>query len=131
MNDNNEYEKTINYSMEASISQAKLILEESLNKCSKIKRPKINTKRIICRIIFTGMIKIFIMIKAIHMYNINNKAAILIAMIFVEFVILMLTIKKNVIDLVLIYQKYAPEKLRKSCLYEPSCSEYMILAIKK
>ncbi len=32
---------------------------------------------------------------------------------------------------VLLYQKYAPEKLRRACLFTPSCSEYMLLAIEK
>jgi len=30
-----------------------------------------------------------------------------------------------------IYQRYASEDIRLSCVYEPSCSEYMILSIKK
>ena len=30
-----------------------------------------------------------------------------------------------------IYQRYAPEEIRLSCVFEPSCSEYMILSIKK
>ncbi len=30
-----------------------------------------------------------------------------------------------------IYQRYAPEEMRLRCLYTPSCSEYMILAIQK
>ncbi len=29
------------------------------------------------------------------------------------------------------YQKIAPKEIRGRCLYEPTCSEYMILAIKK
>lgn len=29
------------------------------------------------------------------------------------------------------YQRTAPETLRKSCRFIPSCSEYMILAVKK
>jgi uncharacterized protein len=29
------------------------------------------------------------------------------------------------------YQKTAPKKLRDSCRFEPTCSNYMILAIKK
>lgn len=32
---------------------------------------------------------------------------------------------------VLIYQRYAPERLRRACLFTPSCSEYMLLAIDK
>jgi putative membrane protein insertion efficiency factor len=46
-------------------------------------------------------------------------------------IIIILTSKKNIINLILLYQKYAPEKIRMSCLFEPTCSEYMILAIKK
>ena len=30
-----------------------------------------------------------------------------------------------------VYQRYAPEEVRLSCVFEPSCSEYMILSIKK
>ncbi len=30
-----------------------------------------------------------------------------------------------------VYQRYAPEDVRLSCVFEPSCSEYMILSIEK
>ncbi|WP_406681938.1 membrane protein insertion efficiency factor YidD [Shewanella subflava] len=30
-----------------------------------------------------------------------------------------------------IYRYFAPQKLRDSCLYEPTCSEYAILALRK
>ncbi len=33
--------------------------------------------------------------------------------------------------LVRLYQRYAPISVRSMCRYEPSCSQYMILAIKK
>ena len=32
---------------------------------------------------------------------------------------------------VLLYQRYAPANRRLACLFEPSCSEYMILSIRK
>ena len=35
------------------------------------------------------------------------------------------------INLILLYQKIAPKKLRNTCRFVPSCSNYMILAIKK
>jgi putative membrane protein insertion efficiency factor len=38
---------------------------------------------------------------------------------------------KIIISLILLYQKIAPEKLRGSCRFEPSCSNYMIMAIIK
>ncbi|EPZ5901347.1 membrane protein insertion efficiency factor YidD [Vibrio fluvialis] len=35
------------------------------------------------------------------------------------------------IRLIYLYRIIAPNKLRQSCLFEPSCSEYAILALKK
>ena len=40
-------------------------------------------------------------------------------------------LKKAIIWLVHFYQHYASDKTRLKCVYEPSCSEYMILAINK
>lgn len=42
-----------------------------------------------------------------------------------------LYIKPIAIWLVRFYQKYAPESIRDECLFEPSCSNYMIMAIEK
>lgn len=39
--------------------------------------------------------------------------------------------KRGVICLIHIYQRYAPDNIRNKCRFEPSCSEYMILAIEK
>lgn len=39
--------------------------------------------------------------------------------------------KSAAICAVQIYQRYAPASIRNKCRFEPSCSEYMILAIKK
>lgn len=38
---------------------------------------------------------------------------------------------KAVIWIVHVYQHFAPEELRLRCVYEPSCSEYMIMAVEK
>ena len=43
----------------------------------------------------------------------------------------MIFVKRCVICLVRIYQRYAPASIREKCRFEPSCSEYMILAIEK
>lgn len=42
-----------------------------------------------------------------------------------------LFLKKFLIRLVLIYQHFAPDRVRKRCLFTPSCSEYMILSLQK
>lgn len=40
--------------------------------------------------------------------------------------------RKNIaIFMVRLYQKFAPESIRSNCLYEPCCSNYMIMAIEK
>ena len=40
-------------------------------------------------------------------------------------------LRQFLIGLVLLYQAFAPKEMRESCLFEPTCSTYMILAIKK
>jgi putative component of membrane protein insertase Oxa1/YidC/SpoIIIJ protein YidD len=39
--------------------------------------------------------------------------------------------RKIVIGIVELYQHYAPEYMRRRCLLMPTCSEYMIMAVKK
>lgn len=39
--------------------------------------------------------------------------------------------KRIVIGLIKLYQHYAPERIRRKCIFKPTCSEYMILAIEK
>lgn len=43
----------------------------------------------------------------------------------------LLFLKRICIYLVRVYQHFAPEKVRNRCRYEPSCSDYMILALTK
>jgi len=39
--------------------------------------------------------------------------------------------KKIVIFFIRLYQKTAPDRIRNSCRFEPSCSEFMILSLQK
>lgn len=39
--------------------------------------------------------------------------------------------KKLLLTIIAVYQKYAPETVRSSCLFEPCCSEYMRISILK
>ncbi|MDE7445926.1 MAG: membrane protein insertion efficiency factor YidD [Lachnospiraceae bacterium] len=41
------------------------------------------------------------------------------------------SLKRILICLVRIYQRFAPSSLRMKCRFEPSCSQYMILALEK
>lgn len=40
-------------------------------------------------------------------------------------------LKVTVIGCIRLYQHYAPEEIRRRCLFKPTCSEYAILAIEK
>jgi putative component of membrane protein insertase Oxa1/YidC/SpoIIIJ protein YidD len=44
---------------------------------------------------------------------------------------ILLVSKKAIIGLVRLYQRYAPERIRRKCIFKPTCSEYMILALEK
>jgi putative component of membrane protein insertase Oxa1/YidC/SpoIIIJ protein YidD len=44
---------------------------------------------------------------------------------------LILTAKKAIVGLIKLYQHYAPERIRRKCIFKPTCSEYMIMAIEK
>lgn len=44
---------------------------------------------------------------------------------------LMFRLRRCMICLVRIYQRYAPERVRNKCRFQPSCSEYMIEALEK
>jgi len=43
----------------------------------------------------------------------------------------LVVLKQIVIGFVHLYQHYSPEDVRRSCLFKPTCSEYMLLAIEK
>lgn len=45
--------------------------------------------------------------------------------------VFLFTVKPFLILNVLLYQKYAPERIRRSCCFEPTCSNYMLQAIEK
>ena len=51
--------------------------------------------------------------------------------IFIFYVTAMCCLKSAVIGCIKLYQHYAPEEIRRRCLFKPTCSEYAILVIKK
>lgn len=42
-----------------------------------------------------------------------------------------IALKPALIGTIRLYQRYAPERVRRKCLFKPTCSEYAILAIEK
>lgn len=65
-------------------------------------------------------------------FKIAHPTAFVAIFIFLSFVLTgICCLKAAVIGCIKLYQHYAPEQIRRRCLFKPTCSEYAILAIKK
>ena len=51
--------------------------------------------------------------------------------VLVAGIVVLLYLKRILICLVRIYQRFAPAAVRNKCRFEPSCSQYMILSLQK
>jgi putative component of membrane protein insertase Oxa1/YidC/SpoIIIJ protein YidD len=50
------------------------------------------------------------------------------SIIYIE---LFFCLKYGIIGSIRLYQRYAPEDIRRKCLFMPTCSEYAIMAVRK
>lgn len=104
-----------------------------------LNRPKINFKKcILCLIGFVILITISIVTSKLMFYewvhnyvSLNEKYFIFIFTLTTSFIYCSVFLKRSLIWLVHLYQHYAPDRIRLKCVFEPSCSEYMILSIEK
>lgn len=92
-------------------------------------RPKINWKKILI------YVSVFFALLCILNYSLNFlmisiKIKIL-AFILYFIICFTLNLKNLLIFFIKIYQKFAPISIRMNCRFEPSCSNYMIMAIEK
>lgn len=95
----------------------------------KIVRPQINWLRIVvCSLVpivaSVVLLKIFMYLKLSVVLSVVLTGLLLLLYMFIN-------LKKIIICVVRIYQRLAPEAIRRKCRFEPSCSQYMILAIEK
>lgn len=110
---------------DATAMALKYISEQGQKDSKEVVRPKISFWREFLGIIFPILIYCAeIVTYVLFGYNVWIFVCALILTFIVFF-------PSFVIVTVLNYQKFAPESLRKACLFTPTCSEYMLLAIKK
>ena len=94
-----------------------------------LKRPQISWFRIILYFLIPAIV-ITALIIALKHFSVSTTMTVILALtVFTVYIIL--TLKRAIICAVKIYQRYAPDSVRNKCRFEPSCSEYMILAIEK
>ena len=104
-----------------------LLSQESEIQHSSIIRPNIKITKIL-----TGLIlPIAFYLTSIIMYIFLKEYYNIWLFIITLIIIFVFTIKNSFTLLVLLYQKFAPAKLRSSCRFSPSCSNYMLMSIEK
>lgn len=94
-----------------------------------INRPKIHLFRTIIYLLITFSISAGVGIAVFFIFN-NTLASFLSSGAFI-LIFLVIHIKHVLIWIIKFYQRVAPEKVRRRCRFEPSCSNYMIMAIEK
>ncbi len=124
---------TVSESKEESILKALKLLEDTKEELPPLYRPVFSTSHLIgvfliwffgCCI--SGCILFFIG----RFFHLN--AFLTAAMTVFPFVAALIVKAKSLLcNSILLYQKHAPEKLRRACVYTPTCSDYMLLAVEK
>lgn len=96
----------------------------------KLKRPKVSLIKILLLFIFLpAVVLAAFIVLLIHLGLPETTTFFIAAVILLAYILL--TTKRMFINVIKLYQRYAPDSLRNKCRFEPSCSEYMILAIEK
>lgn len=120
------YKDTIDKSKELSLQKAVAIfMEEQEKSKTSIIRPSVNPKKGIIKILFV------VVLVGLLCFLFNSFKVSLVYVLILVLFIVVINAKKTLIWLILLYQKYAPERIRKSCVFEPTCSNYMLMAIDK
>jgi len=94
----------------------------------ELERPDISIIRIICcSFLFVCGVVICVFLTLLFLKNIHA------VFLLLGYTILGLALfsKRIIICFVRLYQHYAPEEMRRRCLFKPTCSEYMILSLEK
>lgn len=134
-NGKNKYDETVSTSREESLLKALAIFEEERNKVEKptIIRPDINSKRVI----LLSLLRLILLAGLIVLAYVANSLwgvplwAGWLGVLAVFIVMVAVSGKRACIKCILLYQKHAPERVRASCVFEPSCSNYTMIAIEK
>lgn len=96
----------------------------------KLKRPNVSFIKILLLFIFLPAVVLAAFIVLLIHFGLPETTTFFIAAIIL-LAYIFLTTKRMFINVIKLYQRYAPDSLRNKCRFEPSCSEYMILAIEK
>jgi putative membrane protein insertion efficiency factor len=129
------YDSTVDESRQRSLEKALAIFENQRkeHECEaskRIKRPSVSVKKGLLVIIAVSvtLFLLFHYVLSIYIESLGTRMLIVLA---AGVLIFFVNMQKAATWLILVYQKLAPDELRLACVFEPSCSEYMLMAIKK
>ena len=122
-------DETISTSLQDSLLKAAELLEAGGTAPRSVQRPYIQPGKMLLRNLFWLLLSAAFFWAA-GLPECIAKHQLLLTVAFVLAVSL-INAQRIIIDLVLLYQRYAPLSLRAACVYQPSCSQYMILAVEK
>ena len=91
-------------------------------------RPSVNWRFVICAVLIFILCSFFLSIAVRHWVGVAFVAPILVCFFLVA---LLVWLRDILIFFVQIYQLIAPASIRSMCRFEPSCSTYMILSLRK
>ena len=126
-------ENTVAATKEESIKKALELLGDSTQNRRPITRPNISVVKTLA-VFFAWVIVYGVFPTLLIVFRDFINISLTLAIVFSIVVLILIIIfkaKSMIVGFVLLYQKIAPEKLRQACLFTPSCSEYMLLAIEK
>lgn len=130
------YDATISDSKDQSIAKAMEIMLKDIENYKNnrvIVRPNVSLWKGIIPIVLylVSMCLLLIMSKDVSALFSINVIYIRMVILAIYIVLFLLLIKPLLIWSINMYQRFAPERIRKLCYFEPSCSEYMKMAIEK
>ncbi len=127
----NNYEHTISTSKQESIEKAvELLLKELDDKPKRtIYRPIIDYWRMVAWIVVWLFPILFSWLLLRHLMG--DQLYCRWITVAVALITTVICSKRIIIYLILLYQRFAPERIRSSCVFEPTCSNYMLQAIEK
>ena len=129
--DNLEYDSTVSCSKEESMMRALELVQASVDgqNGKKLYRPEVK----LAKVIILNLVWIAVLIGVYFLLDrlLFGAGARVLLTVLAALLISAVNSARIIITLVRIYQRYAPESLRRACVFEPTCSQYMILAVEK
>jgi putative component of membrane protein insertase Oxa1/YidC/SpoIIIJ protein YidD len=129
------YDNTVDESRQRSLEKALAIFEKQQQKNKTVserivKRPEVSTGKGV--FVFVVVLAIlFLLSRYALSFYIQPTATRMLVVLAVGATVCLINSRKIIVWLILVYQKWAPDKIRLACVFEPSCSEYMLIAIDK